>query len=98
MSCIHRAPAGLKLGVSLSLILGLAALPTKHAWWGLCALPPLLLVAVVARLDLRSQLSRLALGVPFLLGVASLSLFQPHGLQTGLGLLAKSAISLLTLQ
>ncbi len=98
MSFIHRAPAGLKLGVSLALILGLAALPAEHAWWGLGALPPLLLVVALARLDLKSQLSRLALGLPFLLGVASLSLFQPHGLRTGLGLLLKSAISLFALQ
>jgi cobalt/nickel transport system permease protein len=98
MSPIHRAPAALKLGVSLALILGLAALPAEHACWGLCALVPLLLLTRLAQLPLRSLLVRWALGAPFLLGVASLALFQPHGLRTSLGLLVKSSICLLTLQ
>jgi cobalt/nickel transport system permease protein len=98
MSPVHRASAALKLGVSLSLILGLAALPAEHSLWGLWALPPLLLVARLSRLGLKSLLLRLALGLPFLLGVASLALFQPHGLGAGLGLLAKSVIALFTLQ
>jgi cobalt/nickel transport system permease protein len=98
MSCIHRAPAGLKLGASLVLIMGLAALPAGHAAWGLCALPPLLLITVLARLELKTQLLRLAFALPFLLGVASLAAFQPHGLRTSLGLFLKSALSLFTLQ
>ncbi len=98
MSSIHRASAALKLGVSLALILALAALPVQYSLWGLCALPPLLLVAMLARLDLRTLSVRLALGAPFLLGVASLSLCQPHGLRVSLGLLTKSAICLFTLQ
>ncbi|MEI9948678.1 MAG: CbiQ family ECF transporter T component [Pseudomonadota bacterium] len=98
MSLIHRASAALKFGVSLALILGLAALPAEYALWGLWALPPLLLVAILARLDLRALSVRLGLGAPFLLGVASLSLFQPHGLRVSLGLLAKSVICLFTLQ
>jgi len=98
MSSVHRAPAALKLGVALALIFGLAALPAQHALWGLWALAPLLSVAVLARLPLEPLLRRWALGLPFLLGVASLSLLQPHGLRLGLGLLAKSAICLFTLQ
>jgi cobalt/nickel transport system permease protein len=98
MSSVHRAPAALKLGVALTFILGLAALPAQHSLWGLCALAPLLLLALLARLELKGLLRRWLLGIPFLVGVASLSLFQPHGLWVGLGLLAKSAICLLTLQ
>jgi len=98
MSPIHRAPAGLKLAASAVLILGLAALPAGRAGWGLCVLPVLLLITVLARLELKAQLSRWAFGLPFLLGVASLAAFQPHGLRIGLGLLLKSAISLFTLQ
>jgi len=98
MSCIHRASAGLKLGVSLALIVGLAALPAERAWWGLCALPLLLLVAMLARLSSRTLLRRWALGAPFLLGASSLAWFQPHGSGVALGLFAKSAICLLTLQ
>jgi len=98
MSSLHRAPATLKLGASLALILGLAALPAPHALWSLGGLPLLLGVAWLSRLDFRALLARLALGVPFLLGVASLAWFQPQGFSASLGLLAKSLICLLTLQ
>jgi cobalt/nickel transport system permease protein len=98
MSAVQRALAGFKLGVALALILGLAALPAERAWWGLCALPLLFMVAKFARLPLKPLLSRWALGAPFLLAAASLALFQQRGLQLGLAVLAKSAISLLTLQ
>jgi cobalt/nickel transport system permease protein len=98
MSCVHRAPAALKLGVAVTLIVGLAALPAQHAGWGLLALLPLLVVARLARLEPEFLLRRFAFGLPFLLAVASLSLFQAHGLRVGLGLLAKSATSLFTLQ
>jgi len=98
MSPVHRAPAALKLGASLALVLGLAALPARHACWALSALLPLLALAVWARLELKALLRRLALGAPFLLGVASLALFQAHGLKAGLGLFVKSTICLFTLQ
>jgi len=98
MSAVHRASAGLKLGVALALILGLAALPAERAWWGLCALPPLFALALLARIPIATLLSRWALATPFLLAAASLGYFQPHGLRVGLALLAKSAVCLLTLQ
>ncbi|HYP99383.1 MAG TPA: CbiQ family ECF transporter T component [Polyangiaceae bacterium] len=98
MSAVHRASAGLKLGVAAALIFGLAALPAERAWWGLCALPPLLALALLARIPIEALLSRWALGAPFLLAAASLGYFQPHGLRVGLALLAKSAVCLLTLQ
>ena len=98
MTVIHRAPAALKLGASLVLVLALAGLPAEHSLWALSALPPLLLVAVLARLNFKSLLLRLSLGAPFLLGVASLSLFQAQGLRAALGLLAKSVVCLFTLQ
>jgi len=98
MSSIHRASAGLKLGVSLALIVGLAALPAERAWWGLGALPWLLLVAKLARLSFKPLLRRWAFGAPFLLGAASLAWFQPHGLAAAAALFSKSAICLLILQ
>jgi len=99
MSCVHRAPAGLKLGVCLALILGLATLPAQHPWWALAALPGLLLVALLSRLELAPLLRRFSLGLPFLLGAASLSLFQPHGLalELALGAFVKAAICLFSL-
>jgi cobalt/nickel transport system permease protein len=84
--------------LALALILGLAALPAQRAWWGLGALPLLLALAKLSRVPLGRLLSRWALGAPFLLAAASLAYFQPNGLALGLSLLAKSALSLLTLQ
>jgi cobalt/nickel transport system permease protein len=91
-------PIPLKLGASLSLILGVGALPTEHAWWGLLALPALLALAYLARVPLRPLLLRMARVAPFLLGIAGLALFREHGLRACLGLLAKSSVSVLTLQ
>lgn len=87
-----------KLGASLGLILAVAALPSERAWLALLALPALLVVARLARVNFASLLRRLASALPFVLGVASLALFQHRGLTACLGLLAKSSISLLTLQ
>jgi len=98
MSRVQRAPAGLKLGLASALILGLAALPAQHAWWGLCALPPLLGVAVFARLSLKRLMSRWVLALPIVLSAATLAAFQPRGFNLGLALLLKSAVCLLALQ
>ncbi|HYQ26418.1 MAG TPA: CbiQ family ECF transporter T component [Polyangiaceae bacterium] len=98
MSCIHRAPAGLKLGLSLTFMLGLAVLPARDSLWALVALPVLLSLAMLARLSPRAVLGRWALGMPLLLGAASLALFQTHGGWLALGLFAKSALCLLSLQ
>lgn len=92
MSSLHRAPAGLKLAVCLVLIGGVAALPSQHAPWALAVLPALFVVAWLARLELEPVLRRLALALPFLLGGASLSLFQPQGRQIALGSLIKAAV------
>ena len=98
MSPIHRAPAALKLGASLAFLGALAALPARYSLWSLWAVPALCLLTRLAGLELRGLLKRSALAAPFLLGVASLSLFQPHGWKTSLGLFAKALVSLFTLQ
>jgi cobalt/nickel transport system permease protein len=88
----------LKLGASLALILGVGALPAQHALWGLWALPFLLLCAWLAKVELGALFSRLALALPFVLGVATLALFGHAGLQRFLALLVKSGVSIVTLQ
>jgi cobalt/nickel transport system permease protein len=88
----------LRLGASLALILGVGALPVKHALWGLWALPLLLSGALLAKLELRALLVRLAVALPFVLGVASLSLFGHAGFERFLALLVKCSVSILTLQ
>ena len=98
MSCIHRASAGLKLGMCLVLMGGLAALPSRHSPWALATLPVLLVVVLLSGLEFGPLLRRLALGLPFLCGAASLALFQPQGLPIALGSLLKAAIGLFALQ
>jgi len=90
--------ASLKLGASLALILGVGTLPVRHALWGLLALPLLLLGALLARVELRALVARLAVALPFVLGVASLALFGHAGFERFLALLVKSGVSILTLQ
>jgi cobalt/nickel transport system permease protein len=88
----------LKLGASLALIFGVGALPAERACWGLLALPALLVVAVAAKVAPKPLLRRTVAAAPFVLGVASLALFQAHGGARFLGLLAKSSVSVCTLQ
>jgi cobalt ECF transporter T component CbiQ len=90
--------ASLKLAASLALILGVAALPARHALWGLLALPLLLLCAVLAKVKPRSLLTRLAVALPFVLGVASLALLRHAGFRPFLALIVKSSVSILALQ
>jgi cobalt/nickel transport system permease protein len=90
--------AALKLGASLALILGVGALPVRLALWGLLALPLLLLCALLAKVRLRALSARLAVALPFVLGVASLSLFKHAGFEQFLALLVKSGVSISTLQ
>ncbi|MES1174989.1 MAG: CbiQ family ECF transporter T component [Myxococcales bacterium] len=88
----------LKLGLSLALIFGLGALPAERAGWGLLAIPALLVLAVLAKVELRPVLRRTLKAVPFLLGLSSLALFQAHGGLRFLGLFSKSLVSVCTLQ
>ena len=88
----------LKLGACLALILGVGALPVRHALWGLLALPLLLLCALLAKLQWQALLTRLAAALPFVLGVAGLALFGGAGFERFLALLVKSSVSILTLQ
>jgi len=87
-----------KLGACVCLILLLGALPAEHGLFALALLPVLFVLARRARVELRASLRRAALAAPFLLSVASLSLFRWHGALPFVGLLAKCSVSVLTLQ
>jgi cobalt/nickel transport system permease protein len=80
------------------LILGVAALPARHALWGLLALPLLLLGAFLVKVELRALVARLAVALPFVLGVAALALLSQQGFGSFLALLVKSSVSISTLQ
>ncbi|MEO6603878.1 MAG: CbiQ family ECF transporter T component [Polyangiaceae bacterium] len=88
----------LKLGLSLALIFGVGTLPAQRVGWGLLALPVLLVIAVIAKVDVGVLLRRTARALPFMIGLAGLALFQTHGGARVLGLLTKSVVSVCTLQ
>jgi cobalt/nickel transport system permease protein len=93
-----NSAVALKLGLSLAMILGVGALPAQRAGWGLLAIPVLSVIAALAKVELRSLLRRTLKAAPFLLGLASLSLFQNHGGARFFGLFSKSLVSVCTLQ
>lgn len=88
----------LKLGLSLALIFGVAALPVEQARWGLLAFPLLFVASIVAKVELKALLLRTAKALPFVFGLASLALVQPQGGARFWGLILKSTVSLGALQ
>ena len=100
-SSVHRLPARTKLVIALALVSCLVSVPRgwdKTGWAVFSATTLLLLVAAA-----RSQLSpafllrRLLLLEPFVLGVAVLSLWQPHGGTVFWHTVARSTLCLATL-
>jgi cobalt/nickel transport system permease protein len=83
--------------LALGLILGLGALPVRHALWGLLAAPPLLVIARMARVSRLGLLRGLSLALPILGGVALLVLLQ-RGAQSAAALLVRSLVSVLALR
>jgi cobalt/nickel transport system permease protein len=96
-SPVHRLPAALKLAAALLIVLAILLVPASRAGWlGVC-LALLLLVAGLSRIPWRFLVTRVLLLEPFVLGVALLALFQPHGGRLFLFLVARSSLCLLAL-
>ena len=101
-SPVHRLPAAFKLSAALVLVLGLVALPrgwSDGAFVAACG-GVFLALAVTAgqsRLPLAFLGKRLLLLEPFVLGVAALSLWQPHGLAVFWHTVMRSTLCLATL-
>jgi cobalt/nickel transport system permease protein len=93
-SLVHRAPAGLKLGLTLAMAITVVALPRRlgpvHA--GLAA--ALVGAALASRLSPLLLLRRLLVVELLSVGAALLSLLQPDGLRVFLSLLARSTLCL----
>ena len=93
-SPVHRLPAGIKLTLTLALVLLTALLP-RAAWSFFDAVAALLLaVALLSQIPPRFLLRRLLIAEPFVLGVAALALFQPDGGHIFLVMLTKSTLCL----
>lgn len=93
-SVLHRLPALWKLVGTLCFILAVVLLP-RTAWAGyLVAGAWLVVLVLVSQVGVREVLLRLLMLEPFVVGVALLSLFQPHGLLVFVGMLVKSTLCL----
>ena len=96
-SPIHRAPAGLKLGLALATAVACVAVPLAH-WWALVAIGACLaLVAAASRVPPSFVLGRLLLLEPLAAGVALLSVFQPDGARVAVAIVVRSTLCLATM-
>ena len=96
-SPIQRLPAGAKMAAALIILAAILATPITHPWLLALSAAVLLACAAAARLPGWPLLRRLLLLEPLALGVACLSLLQPHGLHLFLWLMARSTLCLVTL-
>lgn len=94
-SPVHRLSPGVKLGVTFTILVGVALIPRSWALSPLVGIAvALLAIAAVARVRTRVVARRVLLLAPFIAGVAVLALFQPNGLAAAAFLASKSAICL----
>ena len=100
-SPVHRLPARTKLLAALAAVLAIVGVP--QAWTrassDVCAVVALALavVAVLSRLPAKFLLKRLLWLEPFVFGVASLSLWQPHGVSVFFHAVLRSTVCLAVL-
>jgi cobalt/nickel transport system permease protein len=95
-SPIHGLPAGLKLTLSVLLIVVLVSVNTISWFSAVCAVV-LIGIAGVSRIPPLFLLKRLLLLEPFVLGIAILGLFQEGGGHVVLVILIRSTLCLMTL-
>ncbi len=95
-SPVHRVPAGLKLAVALTIIVGTVVAPSNAYGWFIIAAMVLVSAVAVSRLPLLFLLKRLLLLSPFVLGAVLANAWQPSGRFQWQTLVLKSAICLVT--
>jgi len=96
-SPVHRAPAAAKLGVAVALLLATVLCPVTQPLGFAAVVVVLVAVAITSRIPAAFLVKRLLLLEPFALGVALLTLFQPHGGRIFLTILLKANLCLLTM-
>jgi cobalt/nickel transport system permease protein len=96
-SVIHRLPALVKLVMALLVVIGMALAPRGEGIVFVTFSAVLLCMILLARVPLLNFGLRILLFEPFVIGVALLSLLQPHGLPIFLALVTKSTLCLATM-
>src|SRR5512144_1230404 len=86
---LHRVAASVKVGVALALVVMLVAVPRSWVLYGMVA-GVRVGVTAVARVPAGTLVRRLMFAEPFVIGVAVLTLFQPHGTQAFLAVAVRS--------
>ncbi len=95
-SPLHRLPVGAKMLAALATIIALVAVPPAWTFFGIVA-TLLSLAVAVSRVPCGFVLRRLLLLEPFVLGVALLALFGPHGGRTFLLVVSRTPLCILTI-
>jgi cobalt/nickel transport system permease protein len=96
-SPVHRAPAAVKLGLTLGLVLLTVAQPVG-AWRALGAIGlGLIGLAAASQVPARFLLVRLLMLEPLALGVAGLAVFQPDGGRIFATMMAKTTLCLVAM-
>lgn len=96
-SLVHRAPAVVKLLLTLLFIVVVVSTPRGNRFVPVAALLAITLTALAARVP-ASHLLRKLVGVePFVISVAILSLLQPGGAAIFLSMVIKSSLSVLAM-
>jgi cobalt/nickel transport system permease protein len=93
---LHGVPAGAKLAAALALVLAVVLLPAAQWQWLFAVAAGLVLLLLLSRLPWFFLVKRLLLLEPFVIGVAALMLFQPHGGGKFALALSKANLCLLT--
>jgi cobalt/nickel transport system permease protein len=93
---LHRLPAALKLAAALVIIVGTVLLPAGRIGWLAGEGLALILAAVVSRIPPFILLRRLAMLLPFVLGVALAGMLNPVGSLDWRIIAAKSTLCLVT--
>ena len=95
-SPVHRLSSGLKVTLSLMLILLVVLSPVKYVYLFVTIVILLLTVILISKIPLTFFLKRLLLFEPFILTIAILTLLQPNGVVIFTSILVKSTLSLVT--
>jgi cobalt/nickel transport system permease protein len=95
-SPVHRLPAWLKVLVALTIVIAVVSVPASLVFLGSVAIL-LLTIALASNLPGPFLLKRLLFLEPFVLGVAVLTLLQPHGGIKFLVVASRSTLCILTL-
>jgi len=96
-SPIHRVPAALKMLAAVAVVLAVISVPLSHPIVLAVIAFALLMIAAASQLPGAFLVKRILLLEPFVLGIALLSLLQPHGPLLFLSLVVRSTLSMFTL-